>query len=697
MRDEDVWWLTLDDGTYLLAVHCEDEKATIFSYAARLCQGCLGLSSAHGQVTSVKDDALRDKIAAALQAAGLQPSFHIVAAAGTRALGLGSNKAKCRRAGYLALATAAALRSSRLEVRPGGELHKVAVAALSAATRCIIVSSTPVGRKVQMCKEDLARLRRSIPDSPAAVSEGLQRRTTCSRGSDPLAVTLNSAVETTKMLQRSLESAKEEHRQHTARAAAAAAGGAALLRSTGFSRDAHPARNNNNNNNRVRCRSQSPGSDRSPSPRARRIRCPSNNNDINNKSMSSLPSRGCPVAMTRIVRTARRRLQMGSGGIDVKDEGFVSDSNNNNNSDCSRGRPVAPLVARQVHILRRASQKGRPWDPAARHGGECALAHYQHLLRFVPVLQLHFAHDEISPTYRNGPHAGQSVQKLEEDFVAGRARPESITPLVGVLDRCKIWIISGNRRLYSLRKYAERTRMMQGAAAAAAVRAPVLVHLHESGQLPQGLFAKYIEAMSTDCGKLPRIRTSGNNNNDYNNTNNSSNNNNGKRIRSEECLEPRASKRQRTQSGGCAQEKAVAPNNNNNTCNSTNTNNNNNNPEASAPSSGGCQAAMHNNNNNVMQRLEGRWRGERGELYEVKNNNSNNNRMPCSGWHCIRNKGSGVSSFRLTFDSVRGVVTWGEKGSYHARCEGTSLRGTPQVVWLNSQGQIVFSWTKDQP
>ncbi|CAE7195370.1 hypothetical protein AK812_SmicGene1029 [Symbiodinium microadriaticum] len=152
------------------------------------------------------------------------------------------------------------------------------------------------------------------------------------------------------------------------------------------------------------------------------------------------------------------------------------------------------LTAQQVKILRRA-QTCCDWDPS-RYSPEGVMSKWGHLLQFLLPEDLCFCHSQISWQFRSPPHCGQPLSRLLEDLLSEKVFPLDITPLVGVEDEGKIWVVCGNRRLYVLRQYSQKVRHANGE-----VFIPIYVHKKSSSDpLPASLFAKYVEASSTRTG-----------------------------------------------------------------------------------------------------------------------------------------------------------------------------------------------------
>ncbi|CAE6937276.1 unnamed protein product [Symbiodinium natans] len=153
--------------------------------------------------------------------------------------------------------------------------------------------------------------------------------------------------------------------------------------------------------------------------------------------------------------------------------------------------PAKECTARQLKILRK-TQTCCDWDPA-RYCPERVMGKWGHRLQYLPPDDLFFCHAQISRHFRSSPHRGQPLDKLLEDLISEKVCPLDITPLVGVEDEAKIWVVCGNRRLFVLRKFSQQVRDEGGE-----ILIPIYVHKKSSAKpLPDSLFAKYVEASST--------------------------------------------------------------------------------------------------------------------------------------------------------------------------------------------------------
>ena len=133
----------------------------------------------------------------------------------------------------------------------------------------------------------------------------------------------------------------------------------------------------------------------------------------------------------------------------------------------------------------------------------CAWAH---CIQRIDVEQLHFAHASISMTFRNGRCKGESVQTLTNKLLSGETQVEDIPALVGVQDpHGKVFIVSGNRRLFALKAFADQLPK-EGAQCVKA--STLLVSLSDMHLFPQSLFARCVEAFTShDGGRGSRTST----------------------------------------------------------------------------------------------------------------------------------------------------------------------------------------------
>lgn len=126
-------------------------------------------------------------------------------------------------------------------------------------------------------------------------------------------------------------------------------------------------------------------------------------------------------------------------------------------------------------------------DPA-----ECESAYerWKHLEQMVEVRQLRHTHNDVSPTFKSGPHRGQLVSELSVALQEGYPTV-NINPMVVVKNDGQLWVVCGNRRLKALKEFQSARPDLQ-------VRAPCMVHdLNGSSPVPHELIAKCMAAMST--------------------------------------------------------------------------------------------------------------------------------------------------------------------------------------------------------
>lgn len=102
----------------------------------------------------------------------------------------------------------------------------------------------------------------------------------------------------------------------------------------------------------------------------------------------------------------------------------------------------------------RLAQQNRDWDPASPTFDHCTWGGF---VQRIKVDELHFSNASISTTFRNGRCKGEIVQTLTNKLLSGEARVEEIPALVGVQDpRGKVFIVSGNHRLFALKALADK-------------------------------------------------------------------------------------------------------------------------------------------------------------------------------------------------------------------------------------------------
>lgn len=117
--------------------------------------------------------------------------------------------------------------------------------------------------------------------------------------------------------------------------------------------------------------------------------------------------------------------------------------------------------------------------------------------------RLRNSHNEVSPCFKHGPHAGQRVKDLAHKFMRGEACCEKLTPMVAVEDKGLFYVIFGNRRLTAVKEFAA-LRTARGASGPTP-KIQIIVHSppYRSIQLVAGpdaavaFQAKVLDAMSS--------------------------------------------------------------------------------------------------------------------------------------------------------------------------------------------------------
>ena len=107
--------------------------------------------------------------------------------------------------------------------------------------------------------------------------------------------------------------------------------------------------------------------------------------------------------------------------------------------------------------------------------------------------------------FRNDRCKGESVQTLTNKLLSGETQVEDIPALVGVQDpHGKVFIVSGNRRLFALKAFADQLPKEEGAQCVKANT--LLVSLSNMHLFPQSLFARCVEAFTSHDGGRPTLR-----------------------------------------------------------------------------------------------------------------------------------------------------------------------------------------------
>eukprot|EP00928_Gymnodinium_smaydae_P087357 TRINITY_DN7162_c0_g2_i2.p1 TRINITY_DN7162_c0_g2~~TRINITY_DN7162_c0_g2_i2.p1 ORF type:complete len:1004 (+),score=135.30 TRINITY_DN7162_c0_g2_i2:105-3116(+) len=74
------------------------------------------------------------------------------------------------------------------------------------------------------------------------------------------------------------------------------------------------------------------------------------------------------------------------------------------------------------------------------------------------VSELHWSHDSISSVFRHGAHSGEPVSTLIEELNDGSVQPCQIPSIIVAPFDGKVFAVTGNRRLYALKRHAEHVQ-----------------------------------------------------------------------------------------------------------------------------------------------------------------------------------------------------------------------------------------------
>eukprot|EP00927_Polykrikos_kofoidii_P078038 TRINITY_DN74916_c0_g1_i1.p1 TRINITY_DN74916_c0_g1~~TRINITY_DN74916_c0_g1_i1.p1 ORF type:complete len:670 (+),score=94.92 TRINITY_DN74916_c0_g1_i1:47-2056(+) len=174
-------------------------------------------------------------------------------------------------------------------------------------------------------------------------------------------------------------------------------------------------------------------------------------------------SSGVPVPTTGFERTntnsSARQLELSeraSGQHSLRKKADISQDDNllsSSEVDVGSTAPLnrwflADMLQSERRLLRRL-------DPA-QNG--VALKNWSHLMGIYDITdrRLRSTHSTVSPTFRHGPHGGQSVADLVSSFMRKEQQPMDLTPLVAVDWRDALWVVFGNRRMWALREYISK-------------------------------------------------------------------------------------------------------------------------------------------------------------------------------------------------------------------------------------------------
>jgi len=146
------------------------------------------------------------------------------------------------------------------------------------------------------------------------------------------------------------------------------------------------------------------------------------------------------------------------------------------NLSCAQMRRLTELVREFKHL-----------DPTTN---KQILVEYQHQLQQCDVKHLYQTHDTVPPTFKNCKHQGVRITKLVDDLRSREVCPSDLPPLVVVCHLGKHWAMTGNRRLYCLKLFAEWK--------CGPVKVNCIVHILDDGSaIPPAIVAKFIHASTT--------------------------------------------------------------------------------------------------------------------------------------------------------------------------------------------------------
>ena len=206
-----------------------------------------------------------------------------------------------------------------------------------------------------------------------------------------------------------------------------------------------------------------------------------------------------PAAIAKAMPQAKQEVEI-KEEVEVKTEPTES-SDSEVEGEEKQQFVAAPSIPKGPDFLRLA-QLNRDWDPASPKFDRATWAS---CIKRVDCELLRWTHATISCTFRNGKHKGQPVETLTNKLLSGEASVEDVPALVGVQDEHgHVWVVSGNRRLYALKAFADKIREERGVHGVE-VNA-LLVSLSDMNLFPQSLFARCVEAFSGDGGR-PSLRT----------------------------------------------------------------------------------------------------------------------------------------------------------------------------------------------
>mmetsp|Transcript_32214 Transcript_32214/g.74317 ORF Transcript_32214/g.74317 Transcript_32214/m.74317 type:complete len:631 (-) Transcript_32214:6-1898(-) len=484
------WWFNLA-GTYVLGAKY-DEESDLFRFAKTTCETLLSkiafrgasclteeLPMSPGQQSRAKD---------MIKGAGIGKFRLYFCPVGGLAIGFGTNKKTCDRNGHLAMALSAALRFKRPCLEPGGRLYSLRREMLLAAEECF----TPNGRRrippheleddswMGLLQEAACNAGPEAERTPCIKKvqvKRMPRRPDDKRGCQKTAPEVGQE----KMPQKPVT---EETQNLVAQALQAieAADGRVETAQRKLRESAVEAAK--------RPQDASAQSAVKQCEQAVKLALKAQNNANNNLNAclelpQAVPSHDLAAGDGQSDKSSERPQDNETG---------ESQKRKRERSPESESPEPAKCTAKQMKLLR-AAQWGSDWDPASCPN---VSERWGHLLRFLPPSDLLFAHAHISRTFRKFPRKNQPLEMMLADLVSGKLDAANMTPLVGVEEKSKIWIVSGNRRLWVFKKYEDLREVGDRG------KLLVPVYVHSSTNLPQSLFAKWVEASSsTTDGGLP--------------------------------------------------------------------------------------------------------------------------------------------------------------------------------------------------
>ncbi|CAK8985483.1 unnamed protein product [Durusdinium trenchii] len=470
----DIHRLELQDGSHVLALRCRPgkEKLKPWKMAKQLFISQLGEDA---MAEADEDEGLRREVAMWKKIAKLEVSQYSMEVRGFRAVGLASNRLGYERAAFLALAVTVAL--GRPGTRQRGDMHKLKLQvqrvmssgiAASAAPRtqgrlaCVQPSSrdSRVFRTVKKwhtkCKErkkqeDVAKAQR---EAAAKAEQEAMNAAMPKRQPRPPFHALSEDVQPKAMPRQAPQEARAKSAPFVPVKAMPVAGRGV------------------------------PASKASPSLKQEleEVKVESSDDD----RMTASPS----------VKQELEEVKVESSDGEKFGDDMVSDA---------ESEPRHLKRTPQVQEFLRHAQRDRDWDPASPKFDESRWGNY---VQKINCEELRWTHASIADRFRSGPHRNLKLESLTDALVSGRISVDDVPALVGVQDEGGIvWIVSGNRRLWAIRRFAEHLQASSGAMQAMpCVQVRTLVFsLADMDSFPQSLFARCVEAFSGN-GERPTLR-----------------------------------------------------------------------------------------------------------------------------------------------------------------------------------------------